>query len=137
MIFLLIDWPERAVPEGLVLGGHEVWVRGGPGDQDYARWSRIGDEIFAGSQGLAPKRADIVYVFRPLAEVPEALRLARRMGAGTLWYQSGRREDGERDSRGCWLSPEDAAWLERVTAADGMVLVWDRHVLDGLSGDVV
>ena len=127
----MVDWPERAVPEGLARAGHEVWVKGGPGEDDYARWSLDGDEVVAGDRGSGPERTDMVYMFRPLAEAPAVVGLARRLEARTLWYQSGRDEGGERDPKGTWLSPEEAARLERLVAAAGMTLVWDRYILEG------
>lgn len=131
LIIVVIDWPERAVPEGLARGGHEVWVKGGPGDDDFARWAVSGDEVIAGEAGPAPDHADMVYVFRPLGEMPAAVGLAKRLGAGTVWHQSGRNAAGDRDPKGCALSPGEAERLERLVAATGMRLVWDRYVLEG------
>ncbi len=124
VIVLLIDWPERAVPEGLARAGREVWVKGGPGDDGYSLWPD-------GEKGVAPERADMVYVFRPLAEMPAAVGLAKRLSARTIWYQSGRNAAGDRDLKGCALSAGEAERLERLVAAAGMTLVWDRYVLEG------
>ncbi len=128
---LLIDWPDIAVPEGLARAGHDVWVKGGPGEDDYARWPESDGEVVAGAKGPGPERADMVYMFRPLEEAPAVVGLARSLGARTLWHQSGRDENGRRDPKGVWLSPEDAARLGRLVTAAGLVLVWDRYILDG------
>jgi predicted CoA-binding protein len=48
-----------------------------------------------------PAHVDLVYVHRPLDELPGILALARDLGAHTIWYQSGVDHTGARDSRGC------------------------------------
>jgi hypothetical protein len=55
-----------------------------------------------------PAHVDLVYVHRPLDELPGILALARDLGAHTIWYQSGVDDTGARDSRGCWVPPEES-----------------------------
>ena len=51
-----------------------------------------------------PERADLVYVYRPLTELPEIVALAQRLGAKAIWIQSGLAPDGTKDVKGCWHS---------------------------------
>lgn len=85
---LLIDWPDRSVPESFVRAGFRVFVRGGPGPQDFSTYELRDGEVVARHIGAAPERADLVYSYRPLGELPEIVALAQHLGAKAIWTQS-------------------------------------------------
>ena len=127
---MLIDYPDREVPDGLAHAGHEVWIKGGPGETDYVRQDVVAGEIVARSKKAAPISADLIYIFRPLDELPNLLGLAKRLRARMIWYQSGYMASGERTTRGCWLSPADASYSATLAREAGMEFVWDKYILD-------
>lgn len=85
---LLIDWPSREVPETLARAGFQVFVKGGPGPQDYSACEWINGEVVNRHTGRPPDRADLIYSYRPLSELPEIITLAKALHAGTIWSQS-------------------------------------------------
>lgn len=94
---VLHDWPTEDVPHALVLAGLDVTFQGGPDPDDlYVMRLVDGHPETSAVTGL-PERADIIYSHRPPAELPGLLAEAQQLGAATLWHQSGRNEDGEKD----------------------------------------
>ena len=86
---LLIDWPDRDVPETLARAGYRVVSRDGPGADDYMAYELAGSEVVSRSLEAEPDRADLVYTHRPFDELPEILELARRVGARAIWSEAG------------------------------------------------
>jgi hypothetical protein len=80
---------------------------------------------------VPPESADLVYVFRPLAELPRILDDAKRMSASTIWRQSGLDAAGHSDPRGCAPTLDSEEWRQKVEAA-GLQYVEDAYI-----GDVV
>ena len=101
---LLIDWPTTDVPESLVQAGLRVFVKGGPAPDDFFACDWRGNELVQQRVGHPPDRADIVYSYRPLSELPAIVDLAKSVHAKIIWTQSGLCSDHTKDPRGCWLS---------------------------------
>jgi hypothetical protein len=68
---LVIDWPAKEVPELLALAGLRVVVHGGPGPEDYSAYEVQDGKVVVRRTGRPPKRADLIYSYRPLSELPE------------------------------------------------------------------
>ena len=85
---LLIDWPARDVPESLVRAGFAVVVKGGPGPDAYARWESVDGAVVASAPRGPPEQADLVYAYRPPAELPGIVEIARLVGAATVWLHA-------------------------------------------------
>jgi hypothetical protein len=133
---LLVDWPSAAVPDALLDAGYIVVVKAGPGPADFRR--RVRGE--AGVESVPTERptaVDLVYCHRPLVELPTVAALARELGAGLLWYQSGLADDGGRDPAGCWLDAGDARAAHEVVAAAGLRFEYRAYVVDALRTGVL
>lgn len=130
--FLVVDWPTRDVPDTLARAGYEVVVHGGPGPEDYTTYEVAGGEIVPRGGGRAPAHADVVYTHRPLDELAEIVAMAAQVGAGTVWVQSGRAEDGSRDRGGCWLPADEAAGARAVVEAAGLAYLDQPYIADAV-----
>jgi sugar phosphate isomerase/epimerase len=128
--FLLIDWPTRQVPDTLARAGYEVVVHGGPGPEDYTAYEVAGGEVVERRVGAPPDHADVVWTFRPLDELPEAVEAATRCGAGVVWVHSGLGEGGVPDPEGCWLPADEAAAARALVEAAGLAYL-DRPYVAG------
>ena len=82
---LVVDWPTPHVPATLARAGLRVFVRGGPGPDQYTEHEAAGSEIVVRQVGHAPDHADLVYSYRPVEELPDIVALARSLGAGAVW----------------------------------------------------
>ena len=87
---LLVDWPEKAVPEAWVRAGYETHSHEGPEPDEYYVYEIDGDEVAMTKTGRAPDRIDLVYTYRPADELPEIVDFAK--GHGARWIFSGRFE---------------------------------------------
>ena len=87
---LVIDWPSRDVPDGLAAAGLEVVVKGGPGPLD-----------------PRPDHIDLVYAYRPTAELHGIAALAKELGATTVWH-------------GARVTDAEAAEARRAVEARGL-----------------
>jgi predicted CoA-binding protein len=86
---LLIDWPDRDVPDTLARAGYRVISNDGPGADDYNAYERRGAEVAVRKFGAEPEHADLVYTHRPFDELPEIVEVARRIGASAVWAEAG------------------------------------------------
>ena len=129
---LVIDWPSREVPEQLALAGFEVIVRGGPGPQEYSSYQAKGGQVVACRLGHPPDRADLIYCYRPVSELPEILAAARQLHARTLWTQSGRGADGQHDPKGCWLPEDELRKTRELVQAAGLNHVSQPYIADAV-----
>jgi predicted CoA-binding protein len=75
------------VPDTLARAGYEVVVHGGPAPDDYSAYVVEGGEVVVRRTGSPPERADLVYSYRPLDELPEIVEQAGRLGAQAVWVQ--------------------------------------------------
>jgi hypothetical protein len=126
--FLLVDWPTRDVPDTLALAGYEVVTHGGPGPEDWFAYTVQGGEVVERRVGVPPAHADVVWTYRPLAELPEVIATARSVGAGTVWVHSGLAAGGAKDPEGCWLPAEDAAAARQLVEAAGLTYLDSPYV---------
>ena len=99
---LVVDWPTLDVPAGLARAGLRVFVHGGPNPDQYTEHEVVGSEIVVRQVGRAPDHADLVYSYRPLAELPDIVALARSLGARAVWTESASHlpPDDDRRARG-------------------------------------
>jgi hypothetical protein len=116
---LLFDWPSRELPEGLVRAGFQVTVRSGPGPEDYSAYEPADGEVVVRRVGRPPAKAELVYVYRPLSELPGILQIARQVGASVVWRQSGLDDAGRRDPEGSAPAP-DADEARALVEAAGL-----------------
>ena len=129
---LVIDWPSREVPETLARRGFDVVVRGGPRPEDFSAFDCSGSEITVRKIGRPPERADLVYAFRPLSELPGIIALAKDLQAHTIWTQSGASSAGRKDPRGCWLPENDASAARKLVESAGLTYIDQPYILDAL-----
>jgi len=127
---LLVDWPSRDVPEALVQAGFVVYVKGGPNPADFFVHEWRDNQLLQKRIGHPPDRADLVYSFRPLAELPGIIDLAKSVHAQIIWTQSGVCSDGSSDLRGCWLSHDDRLSASRLAQAAGLTHVSQPYIAD-------
>src|SRR5262245_13196810 len=131
---LLVDWPSRDVPDTLARAGYTVFVKGGPEPDNYWVNELHDGEIANRRVGVAPTHADLVYTYRPIGELTGIVDLAKRVGARTVWHQSGLASDGEKDLQGVWLPEDEIRTAAAVVEAAGMVFVHARYIADEESG---
>ena len=128
---IVIDWPSKDVPDSLARAGLAVSVHGGPEPDNWSVQEVGADgEVVGRRTGVAPDRADVVYSHRPVEELPDIIAMAAQSGAGTVWLQSGEREAGVRDPKGCWLSDEDRALARALVEAAGLAYVDEPYIGD-------
>lgn len=129
---LVIDWPDKEVPELLARAGFQVVVHGGPGPEDYSAYEVKNGQVVARHVGSPPERADLVYSYRPLDELPAIIDQAKALHALTIWTQSGMAASGSEDRKGCWLPENDLERARELIQAAGL-----SHVAAPYIGDSV
>ena len=102
------DFPDRDIPDSLTRAGFTVTIYGGPDEADIVASELVGGDIVHRQTGQRPDRADLLYVYRPLAEIDGILADAQRMGVRTIWRQP---DDGGGPD------PDADAWRTKVEAA--------------------
>jgi predicted CoA-binding protein len=85
---VLIDFPSRDVPDALARAGLSVIAQGGPGPDDYFSYEVRGTEVVERRLGKGPSHADLVYVHRPVDELPAIVDQARDLHATAVWCQT-------------------------------------------------
>jgi hypothetical protein len=128
---LVIDWPSKDVPGSLTLASFQVVVHGGPGPDDYSAYELSDGTIVERHTGRAPDRADLIYTYRPLSELPEIIATAKALHAKTIWTQSGLSAAGVDDPKGCWLPEDELLAARDLVQAGGL-----NHVTQPYIGDV-
>jgi hypothetical protein len=101
------DYPDRDVPDALTRAALAVTIYGGPTEADIVVSELVDGAVVHRQTGRRPDSADLLYVYRPLAELDGILTDARRMGVRTIWRQP---DVGGPD-------PDADAWRSRVEAA--------------------
>jgi predicted CoA-binding protein len=84
---LLIDWPSRDVPDTLARHGFSVVAQ--EGESRYVQYQVVDGDVVARPLDGSPRRADIVYCHRPIAELSGIIELARELNARSVWLESG------------------------------------------------
>ena len=120
---LVVDWPTKDLPEKLVRAGYAVFVKSGPGPDDFVAYEIADDGSIRRDRIGRPERVDLVHVYRPVEELPGFVDLAVSLGASTVWLLSGLAEGGARDPQGCWLPPERSAEARRMVEAAGLAYI--------------
>lgn len=129
---LVIDWPNKEVPELLALAGFKVVVRGGPGPEDYSGFEVKNGRVVSRHIGHPPECAELVYSYRPLSELSQTITAAKQVHATTLWTQSGVTSDGQDDRKGCWLSDEALRSARNFVESAGLVYITEPYVGDAV-----
>jgi len=127
---LLVDWPSRDVPESLARAGFTVFTKGGPAADDFWLCEWRDNQLAQQRTGCPPAHADLVYSFRPLAELASVIQLAKTVDAHTVWTQSGLCSDGSKDPRGCWLSHHDRLEACHLVQSAGLTHVSQPYIAD-------
>ena len=127
---LVIDWPSKDVPEKLLLAGFDVYVRGGPGPTDYFVYELNDGRIVARHLGRPPERAELVYSYRPLSELPQIVATAKALQAETIWTQSGLRAAATKDAKGCWVPQEELESARRLVQSAGLRYLSEPYIGD-------
>ena len=117
---LVIDWPSKDVPEKLALAGFQVYVHGGPGPTDYFVYELDGGGVVARHLGRPPERAELVYSYRPLSELPQIVATAKALHAETIWTQSGFCAAATKDPKGCWVRQEELESARELVESAGL-----------------
>jgi len=92
---LLIDWPDREVPDTLARSGYRVASADGPTDDAYNAYELVDGAIRVRALEGPPDQVDIVYAHRPLDELDRIVEQARTLNARAVWLQSGSRQARE------------------------------------------
>ena len=127
---LVVDWPTKDLPETLAGAGYVVFVKGGPGPDDYVEYSVRDDSAVKRQPIGRPERVDLVHVYRPIDELPGFVTLALELGATTVWVLSGLASDGTRDPTGCWLPPDASAAARQLVETAGLVYLDHPYIAD-------
>ena len=127
---LVIDWPTKQVPEMLTLAGFHVVVRGGPGPEDYTAYELNDGKLVVRHLGRPPERADLIYSYRPVSELPETIATAKDLHARTIWTQSGLSSAGVNDPEGCWVPEEELRLARNLVQSAGLDYVTEPYIGD-------
>jgi hypothetical protein len=125
---LVIDWPSKEVPELLARARLRVVVRGGPGPEDYSIYQINNGEVLERLTGRPPERADLIYSYRPLSEMPGIIAKAKELGAKTIWSQSGVNATGGKDPRGCWVADKELTLARNLVEAAGLRFIAEPYI---------
>jgi predicted CoA-binding protein len=127
---LVVDWPSKDVPEALTLAGFHVIVHGGPGPDDYSVYELNSGEIIVRQVGRPPESADLIYSYRSFSELPEIVATAKRLGATTIWTQSGLSAAGVSDTKGCWIPEAELQSAGQLVRSAGLELITQPYIGD-------
>ena len=127
---LVIDWPTDEIPKMLTLAGFHVVVHGGPGPEEYSAYELVNGGVVSRHVGHPPERADLIYSYRPLSELPEIITAARDLHARTIWTQSGLSAAGVNDPRGCWVPEEALRSARDLVQSAGLNYVTEPYIAD-------
>jgi sugar phosphate isomerase/epimerase len=78
--------------------------------------------------GCPPERADLIYSYRPLSELPGIIATAKELGAKTIWSQSGVNVTRGKDPRGCWVADEQLTLTRNLVEAAGLRFIAEPHI---------
>jgi predicted CoA-binding protein len=127
---VVVDWPSKDVPETLARAGYTVLVKGGPEPDNYSAWEVQGTQVASRRTGQIPAAADLVYSFRPVGELPGIVALARQLGAGVVWLQSGVASDGTKAPDGCWMDPAASRAARVIVESAGLTYLDAPYIAD-------
>lgn len=78
--------------------------------------------------GCPPERADLIYSYLPLSELPGIIATAKDLGAKTIWSQSGVNSTGGKDPRGCWVAEEELTLARNLVEAAGLRFIAEPYI---------
>jgi hypothetical protein len=130
--FLLIDWPDRDVPDTLARHGFRVVAHDGPGPNEYNAYEMADGQVRVRETGQAPDRIDIVYTYRPIDELAAIVKQATDLYARAVWVQSGLDDRGIKNPRGCWLPSHDSARAKQLVEGADMIYVESPYLPDAV-----
>ena len=81
------DYPSREVPDALTRAGLAVTIYGGPSEADVVVSELSDGAVVRRRVGRYPEGADVLYVYRPIAEIDGIISEAHRLRAHTVWRQ--------------------------------------------------
>ena len=86
----VIDWPSRDIPDSLARAGIRTFVHGGPRPDQVDEFV-VGEagSVELANHGVMPERADFVYSYRPLGDLPNVIASAQALGARAVWQHQG------------------------------------------------
>jgi predicted CoA-binding protein len=134
---VLHNWPIEDVPNTLAEAGYSVTVYGGPQPDDiFIHEMRDGQSVVTRT-GKPPEHADLVYVlpwpgYVLHEDLPRTATAAKKLGAATLWYQSGLASAGVDDPKGCWMPEDEAAQVRQIIEEVGLRYVADAYIADAV-----
>jgi len=105
---LVIDWPSKELPATLTRAGFQVVVRRGPGPEDYSAYELT---LLGASHMTLAKWWSAALAARPSA---------KRLGAQTIWTQSGLSAAGVIDPKGCWVPQEELRLARNLVESAGL-----------------
>ena len=129
---LLVDWPDRDVPDTLAQAGYVVVSHDGPGPDDYNAYEPQDGEVRVRAVGEPPQSVDLVYTHRPIDELAEIVVQAKALGARAVWVQSGLDATGAKDPRGTWLPERDAAKARSIVESARLEYVDGPYIGDAV-----
>jgi hypothetical protein len=88
-------------------------------------------KVAARRVGRPPERADLVYSYRPLNELPGIVADAKALQARTIWTQSGVSAGGKDDPKGCWIPEDELRRARELVQSAGLT-----HIAEPYIGDV-
>ena len=127
---LVIDWPSKDVPDALALAGFKVVVKGGPGPRDYFAHEMKDGKAESRRVSQPPERADLVYSYRPLSELPGIILLAKTIHASAIWIQSGLSDAGIKNPQGCWLPEDELASARSMVESSGLRFISQPYIAE-------
>jgi predicted CoA-binding protein len=127
---VVVDWPTKDVPETLTRAGYTVLVKGGPEPDNYWAYEVHGTQVVSRRTGQVPAAADLVYSFRPVGELPGIVAMARQLGAGAVWLQSGLASDGTKALNGCWMDEAASQAARAIVESAGLTYLEAPYIAD-------
>ncbi len=106
------DFSGEELLPALASAGFEVTLYGGPAETDVQAVGFDGGRLVFRRTGRRPDAADVMFVYRPVAELDAVVSEARRLGGATIWGQAdptGRIPDADE-----WRAGVEAAGLTYV-----------------------
>ena len=116
------DYPDRDIPDSLTRAGFTVTIYGGPNPADVVVSELVDGAIVHRQTGRRPESADLLYVYRPLAEIdgiladahapgrPHDLAPARRRSADRIRMPTRGDPRSRRRASPTWTHPPSTTW---------------------------
>ncbi len=100
-----------------------------PGPEDYSTYEVNNGEVTERRTGCPPERADLIYSYRPLGELPGIIATAKELGAKTIWSQSGLPLLQEK-MKGCWVPEVQVQMARNLVESAGLYFISEPYIGD-------